>query len=90
MERRGGGGGDEGLHAVGGVGADEVLGVDFSRNDADVRVSARALVAVRTLTQRVCVDVLDLGAFLDAEQTARLFTLTAQPLHNIKRGGARC
>ena len=68
------------LHAVSRIGADQVLGVDFAGYDADVGVPARTLVAVRTLAQAVGVDLLHLGAFLDAEQAARLFALAAQPL----------
>lgn len=75
------------LHAVGGVGADEVLGVDFSGNDADVGVPAGTLVAVRALTQSVGVHFLHFGALLDAEQPARLLPLAPQPLQrcNVKR-----
>ena len=71
------------LHAVGGVSADEVLGVDFSGDDADVGVPAGTLVTVRALTQSVGVHFLHFGALLDAEQPARLLPLTPQPLQHF-------
>ena len=71
------------LDAISRVGADQVLGVDFSRDDADVRVPPGALVSVRALAQRIGVDLLHVCSLLGRKQPARLFPPAPQPLRYI-------
>lgn len=59
--------GGEVLDAIGGIDADEVLSVHFSRHDSDIRVSPGAFVSMRALAQRVGVDLFHLGAFFSCE-----------------------
>lgn len=43
--------GGEVLDAIGGIDADEVLSIHFSRHDSDIRVSPGAFVSMRALAQ---------------------------------------
>ena len=70
------------LNTISRVGAYEVLGVNFTRNDANVRVPPGAFVSMRALAQRICIDLLDVGSLLSCEKSAWLLALAAQSLND--------
>lgn len=59
------------------IGSYQVLGVDFTGDDANIGVPPWAFVSVRTLAQRVRIHFFHVGSFLGREQPARLFPLAS-------------
>lgn len=70
--------------AVTAVGAYVLFHVTLALDDASVGVVSGTVVVVRTLAQRVCIDLVQqLQPLAHREQPARLLPLASQPLQHI-------